>query len=225
MTTLILIRHGETEANVQQLWQGALDAPLTVRGQQQVQATAHYMAELASQYPIDKFYVSPLARAQSTAAAIAQVINLQPTIEQDLREFDLGDWEGRSFLELKEKEDLWEHWRVDSWFAPPNGESPYSFNRRTVAVFEHLAQLHPEQTVLVVTHGGLICNVLATWFGTGPDDWRRWEPHNCAISILKSEAGEWQALAVNSTNHLPAAAIVQNDSSAYAEEIAGDNEH
>jgi broad specificity phosphatase PhoE len=219
MTVLVLVRHGETEANVQQVWQGSLDAPLTPRGQQQVRATAYYMTELANRYPIDMFYVSPLARAQSTASAIAQMIGLQPLIDPDLREFDLGDWEGRSFLELKEKENLWERWRVDPWFAPPNGESPGSFNRRAVAAFEHLADLHPEQTLLAVTHGGLISNTLATWFGTGPADWRRWEPHNCAISILKSEAGKWQALMVNSIGHLPAEAIAQNDSSVYADEV------
>ncbi|MCX6045043.1 MAG: histidine phosphatase family protein [Chloroflexi bacterium] len=220
MTTLILVRHGETEANVRQVWQGSLDAPLTARGQEQVQATAQYMAELDAQYPIDAFYVSPLARAQSTASAIAQNIHLNPTIEHDLREFDLGDWEGRSFLDLKEKENLWERWRVEPSFTPPNGESPYSFNRRAVAIFEHLAILHPEKTVLVVTHGGLICNLLATWFGTGPGDWMRWEPHNCAISIVQVEAGQRQAVVVNSIVHLPAQAIIQNDNSIYATEVS-----
>jgi probable phosphoglycerate mutase len=173
MTTLILIRHGETEANVQQVWQGSLDAPLTVRGQQQVAATAVRMAALSHQHPIDAFYVSPLPRARSTALAIAKAIQRQPTIAAGLREFDLGDWEGRSFRELKETEQLWERWRVDPTFAPPNGESPHTFNLRAVSVISALAETHPGQTVLVVTHGGLICNVLATWLGTGPGDWRR----------------------------------------------------
>lgn len=220
MTTLILLRHGETEANVQQLWHGSLDAPLTRRGQQQVQATADYMRELTVQYPLDAFYVSPLARAQSTASAIAQAIALNPTVEINLREFDLGDWEGRSFADLKEKENLWERWLSEPTFAPPHGESPYSFNRRAVTVFEQLAALHPNQTVLIVTHGGLICNVLATWFGTGPADWQRWEPHNCAISILRSELAQWQSIIVNSTAHLPPEVITQNDQSAYATELS-----
>lgn len=219
MTVLILIRHGETEANVQQIWQGSMDAPLTARGRQQVKATAHYMAELTQHYPIDQFYVSPLPRAQSTAAAIAQRIGRQPIIEENLREFDLGDWEGRSFLELKEKEDLWTRWQVDPWFAPPHGESPRAFNQRAVQTFQQLADLHPDQTLLAVTHGGLICNVLATWFGAGPDDWRRWEPHNCAISILTLREARWQSLVVNDIRHLPVEAVVANDQSAYAEKV------
>ena len=219
MTVLILVRHGETEANVQQIWQGAMDAPLTERGRQQVKATAHAIAELAKRYPIEAFYVSPLPRAQSTAAAIAEAIDRQPIIDEDLREFDLGDWEGRSFLALKEQEDLWTRWRINPWFAPPNGESPRSFHQRKIRVFQHLAELHPEQTVLVVTHGGLICNGLATWLGAGPDDWRRWEPHNCAISILAYTAACWQSLMLNDIRHLPAEAIVANEPSAYTEEV------
>src|SRR5437773_1398142 len=107
MTILILVRHGETEANVQQLWHGSLDAPLTERGRQQVLATAQQLKKLATRYPIDAFYVSPLPRAQSTADAIAQAIGKRLQVENDLREFDLGDWEGRSFLALKEQENLW----------------------------------------------------------------------------------------------------------------------
>lgn len=223
MTILILVRHGETEANVQQIWQGSLDAPLTARGQQQVTATAHYIVELNKQYPIQAFYVSPLPRAQSTAAAIAKAIALQPQIDEALREFDLGDWEGRSFVELKEKENLWNRWHKDPWFAPPGGESPRSFNQRAIQAFQQLAEQHQGQTILAVTHGGLICNVLASWFGAGPDDWRRWEPHNCAVTVLAFNDQRWQAVLVNDTNHLPRAVIVVNDQSAYAEEVSESN--
>lgn len=217
MTKLILVRHGETEANAQQVWQGSLDAPLTARGQQQVAATANYLCELVQRCPIDRFYVSPLPRAQSTARAIAQVLQLEPTIEPGLREFDLGDWEGRSFRELKEKEQLWQRWRIDPTFAPPNGESPRTFGRRAVSIMATLAAAHPGQTILVVTHGGLICNVLATWLGGGPDEWAQWDPHNCAISILHLVDQRWQGLAVNAITHLPPEAIV-TEKPAYAEE-------
>ena len=211
MTLLILIRHGETEGNVQQVWHGALDAPLTVRGQLQVAATARYVAQLVQQYPLDAFYVSPLARAQSTAAAIAQAIDhqplIEPVIESDLREFDLGDWEGRSFADLKAQENLWGRWQADPGFAPPNGESPRSFHRRAVAVMQKLVATHPEQTLLMVTHGALLSNVLATWFGSGAEDWRRFEPHNCAISIVEQNNGHWLARQLNSVAHLPAEAL------------------
>ena len=216
MTKLILVRHGETEGNVQQLWHGAMDSPLTVRGQQQVAATAAQLANLDQTYRVAAFYVSPLPRAQQTAAAIAQAIGQQPVIEAGLREFDLGEWEGRTFLDLRDNENLWGRWRQDPHFMPPQGESPRSFHARVLATMQHLAALHPRATVLIVTHGGVICNVLAAWLGHGPEDWRNWEPHNCAITLLQGEGTQWQGVLVNDISHLPTDAISTHDGEAYA---------
>ncbi len=130
MTTLIIIRHGETEANMQKVWQGSLDAPLTERGEWQAEAAAVGVRKLADELPIDHFYVSPLGRTQRTAAPIAEAIGMQPVIEEGLREFDLGDWEGRSFQELRDVERLWERWEQDPTFTPPNGESPAMVSRQ-----------------------------------------------------------------------------------------------
>jgi probable phosphoglycerate mutase len=140
---------------------------------------------------------------------------MQPQIDENLREFDLGDWEGRAFRDLKEKEDLWGRWRADPNFAPPNGESPRSFNQRALVALRRLAERHPGQTVLAVTHGGLICNALATWIGDGPDDWRRWEPHNCAVTILTWDGQNWQALLVNDASHLPPETLVEQEPPVY----------
>ena len=206
LATLMLVRHGETEGNVSQVWHGALDAPLTVRGRQQVAATALRLAQMHQVAPIDAFYVSPLPRAQSTAAAIAQAIGLKPTVESGLREFNLGDWEGRSFRELREVENLWGRWTDDPAFAPPNGESPLSFNERATAVLLALAAQHPSARVLVVTHGGFISSVLASWLGQSAGDWRAYDPPNCAISVLAWAKEGWVGQLVNDISHLPEAA-------------------
>jgi broad specificity phosphatase PhoE len=206
-TTLILVRHGETEGNVQQIWHGALDAPLTERGRLQVAATAERMAELSRRYPVDVFYVSPLPRAQSTAAAIARAIGMEPLVEPGLREFDLGDWEGRTFQDLRETENLWGRWAEDAAFAPPNGESPASFHRRVMQAMESLVARHPGQTVLAVSHGAVIGNALATLLGEGPHDWRRWDPPNCAISVLQWDGSRWRPVMANDISHLPPEAV------------------
>jgi 2,3-bisphosphoglycerate-dependent phosphoglycerate mutase len=205
-TRLVLVRHGETEGNVSQVWHGSLDAPLTRRGQQQVAAVAARMAAWQDELPVHAFYVSPLPRAQSTAAAIAAAIGVTPQVEPGLREFDLGDWEGRSFRELREQENLWGRWEQDPGFAPPNGESPRSFGRRAAATLTRLADRHPGQTVLVVTHGGFISNVLAAWLGKNDGDWRAYDPHNCAVSVLRRDGDGWHGELVNDVAHLPAAA-------------------
>lgn len=205
-TRLILVRHAETEANLSQIWHGALDAPLTPRGQAQVLATADRLAELHADQPIDIFYVSPLPRAQSTAAAIAQATGLETHVEPGLREFCLGDWEGRSFRELREMEDLWGRWEADPAFAPPNGESPLSFNQRATQTLEELAARHQGQNLLVVTHGAFISSVLATWLGAHAGEWRAFDPHNCAVTILIREEEGWRGELVNDISHLPLAA-------------------
>ena len=216
MTTLIIVRHGETEANIQQVWQGSLDAPLTEKGERQAAAAAERLRGLRDEYPVDAFYVSPLGRTQHTAAPIAEAIGVEPTIEDGLREFDLGDWEGRAFQDLKENELLWERWAQDPTFAPPNGESPALVNRRSVAVFEELAERHPDETILAVSHGGIICNVLANWLGEGPQDWQNWHPHNCAITILRQTDDGWEALLSNDIEHLPPALRRSEDRTVYS---------
>ena len=207
-TRLILVRHAETEANLNQLWHGDLDAPLTARGQQQVAATAACLAQLHVTQPIHVFYVSPLPRAQSTAAAIAEATGLPIVVETELREFSLGDWEGRSLRELRELENLWVRWDADPTFAPPNGESPVSFNRRAVRALMDLASRHPGETVLVVTPGGFISSVLATWLGADARNWRAYDAHNCAVSILVQDGNGWRGELVNDISHLPLAARV-----------------
>lgn len=209
-TTLILIRHAETEGNVQQVWHGAMDAPLTEKGLIQAAAVAEGMAKLVEQYPVDVFYVSPLPRAQSTAEVIADTIGVQPEVEDGLREFDLGDWEGRSFSDLRESEDLWTRWEADPTFAPPQGESPLSFNRRVLGEAQSLVERHTGDTILAVSHGGFIGAFLATKLGEGPADWRRWDPHNCSINVLQTDDGEnWRGVLVNDTSHLPEEALTE----------------
>lgn len=208
MTKLFLVRHAETEANLKGLWYGSTDAPLTERGEKQVLATGQRMAELVQEHPLDAFYVSPLGRTQKTAAAITEQIAMQPTIEDGLREFALGDWEGRSYVDLAKTEKLWERWKADPEFRPPNGESVLSFHKRAVAIIEILVRRHAGQTILAVTHGGIICNVMALWLGDGIEDWPRWEPDNCSITLLTQQDNQWQIEHWNDTSHFPPEAVV-----------------
>ncbi|MBP7962635.1 MAG: histidine phosphatase family protein [Caldilineaceae bacterium] len=200
---LILLRHAETQANVAQVWQGSLDAPFSPKGQAQVDATAHNFPQFVQKFPVDRAYVSPTGRAQRTAAPLAKVLGTPAIVHDPLREFDLGDWEGRSFEDLRENEDLWARWDRDPTFAPPNGESPASFQRRAVQALNALLDAHPGQTILAVTHGGIIAYALSEFLGNGQPDWDRWEPPNCALTVLdRDESGDWHGVLVNSIEHL-----------------------
>ncbi|MCB0025662.1 MAG: histidine phosphatase family protein, partial [Caldilinea sp.] len=109
-THVILVRHGETTANHEQRWYGALDAPLTERGQHQVQATGERFAQRRAGAPVDALYVSPLPRARSTAAAISAALDMEAIVDEGLREFSIGDWEGRTYQDLIDNEQLWARW-------------------------------------------------------------------------------------------------------------------
>jgi probable phosphoglycerate mutase len=206
-TRIILVRHGETEANLLQMWHGSLDAPLTARGRLQVAATAQRFAECARHEHIDVLYVSPLPRARSTADAIAKAIHLAPIVEDGLREFSIGDWEGRTYRDLIDNEQLWHRWAIDPTFTPPNGESPFSFGERAVAAVADLAARHRHQTLIAVSHGGLIGAVLDAWIGDRCGDWMRFEPHNCAVSVLDWDGDRWRATLINDIGHIPAEAV------------------
>jgi broad specificity phosphatase PhoE len=211
MTRLMLLRHAETEANVNQIWHGSLDAPLTPLGRAQVEATARRLVELHGESPIDHIYVSPSPRAMRTAQAIAEFTHHTLRIEESLREMSIGDWEGRSFAQLREVDRLWERWQADPEFAPPNGESPITFGRRVPAIYQKIADDHPDETILTVTHGGVISNLLSQWLGEGQQDWRNWEPTNCAITILDRQGDTWHSILVNDTSHLKEIGYLPSD--------------
>lgn len=208
-TQVVLVRHGETTANHEQRWYGALDAPLTTRGELQVRATGERFRTTQASAPVDLLYVSPLPRARTTAAAIATAIDIEPIIDDGLREFSIGDWEGRTYRDLIDTENLWGRWAEDPTFTPPNGESPVSFGRRALAAVQHLADCHPDQRIVLVTHGGIISALLDIWFGSNSGDWVRWDPHNCAVSELAWDGTQWRSVYVNDISHLPPDAIVQ----------------
>ncbi|MCB0039247.1 MAG: histidine phosphatase family protein [Caldilinea sp.] len=208
-THVILVRHGETTANHEQRWYGALDAPLTERGQHQVQATGERFAQRRAGAPVDALYVSPLPRARSTAAAISAALDMEAIVDEGLREFSIGDWEGRTYQDLIDNEQLWARWAKDPTFAPPNGESPLSFGKRAVAAVQALTEAHPGERIVLVTHGGIISCLLDVWLGSGTGDWIRWDPHNCAVSELVWDGERWHGEVVNDISHLPPDAVIE----------------
>ncbi|MFZ1768813.1 MAG: histidine phosphatase family protein [Caldilinea sp.] len=207
-THVVLVRHGETTANHEQRWYGALDAPLTARGELQVRLTGERFGARQTMAPADIIYVSPLPRARRTAAAIAEAIGVEPIIDDGLREFSIGDWEGRTYRDLIDNENLWGRWAQDPTFAPPNGESPATLGKRAVEAVQRLAEQHPDQRIIIVTHGGIIGCLLDSWFGGRTGDWVRWDAHNCAVSELVWDGAQWRGEVINDISHLPPEAVV-----------------
>ncbi len=156
-TRFILVRHGETLANREFRYIGARDDALTEQGQ----AQAEKLAEALSEFPLAAIYSSPRQRAYHTALPIAARHGLTVQVVDDLCECDFGNWEGLSRAEVLAQDA--EHllaWERDTSLAPPGGESLEAMHRRVSSLVEKLAQAHPDQTVVLVSHVGPIKAVL-----------------------------------------------------------------
>ncbi len=182
-TTIYLIRHGETDANVAGVWQGATDSPLNERGQAQARALAARIAR--EQLPITTIYSSPLRRARETARRVAEALGGVPLVtDPGLAEYHLGEWEGLSYEQLKDEKRLWELMAENPDFTPPGGESPRQFAMRLLNSFQTILQQHAGETVAVVGHGGALATVLSMLLDPGKDTWRQYQMLNASLSKL-----------------------------------------
>lgn len=176
--TVALARHGETPFNAEGRFQGHLPVPLTERGREQ----AHELARVAAQREWAALWCSPLARAQETAAIVAEAIGLGPRLDERFAETETGDWTGRSFAEVQaEDPDGFQRFiDADPAFGFPGGES---FAQQAERVAAGLADVRQGPLpALVVCHRGVIR--LALVAATGQEAVRRDAIPNAALVEL-----------------------------------------
>lgn len=198
---ITLVRHGQTSANLDGVWHGSTDTPLTLHGHDQAAATGAFIK--ANLSPVHCVYTSPLQRAQNTAAAIAEPLGQTPNLESDLVEYDLGNWEGLPFAHLFEEKKLFHNMRADHDYRPHGGESPKQVGDRIARALRRIADRHPGERIVVVSHGG----ALSIAFGLILDnDYSRWNRmmDNCGISELVLDPDP-KLVSFNQVGHLPPA--------------------
>jgi broad specificity phosphatase PhoE len=160
MTTLWLVRHGQTDWNVQGRWQGHADPPLNALGRKQTQILAEGLAHVS----FDAIFSSDLDRAYETACAVARGQGVEVQIEARLREINLGEWEGLTREEIRKNYPA--EWRDYEQFPsearPPGGESILELAGRIIPAVSDICRMHPSGLVLIVSHGvalaALICH-------------------------------------------------------------------
>jgi len=187
-TTIVLVRHGETDWNRDNRFQGHADPPLNDEGRAQA-------LELASELRGEGFataYTSPLRRASETAAILASEIGLDPVADGALMEVDVGSWSG---LTRDEVEARFPHgyarW-LEYGHGWDDGESYDELGERVVTGLLNIGVRHPDTSVLAVTHGGPIRSALAAADGVPFDEARR-SIHvigNCAVVRLTARDGK-----------------------------------
>ncbi len=150
--TILLVRHGETEWNLERRYQGRLDSPLTEAGAAQARAIGRLLAGLPEAVGA-RFVASPQARARRTAALIARELGRGlPAIDTRLSELTLGSWDGLTFDEIAAAmPGIFDgEGRHEWYFRAPDGEREEAFTAR---IADWLSTTNEAQTVIVVTHG------------------------------------------------------------------------
>jgi 2,3-bisphosphoglycerate-dependent phosphoglycerate mutase len=164
---IYLVRHGETVAARADapfdLLGGQGDPPLGDRGMAQAERIGQRLARAHGVEAIDAIYVTPLRRTHQTAAPLVALLGIEPAVEPDLREVFLGEWEGGLYrIRITEGDPvaavMYEQQR---WDVIPGAEPDEEFGARVRAGMERIASRHPDQTVAIFTHGGVIARILS----------------------------------------------------------------
>ncbi|HRQ39595.1 MAG TPA: histidine phosphatase family protein [Chloroflexota bacterium] len=151
MTTLLLIRHGETDWNVDGRYTGQSDIPLNDTGRAQARQAAAQLAD----NPPDVVISSDLERARETAEIIAAAFHLPVFTDPRLREINQGVWEGMYFADIKAKytAEFAAREADPLSVAPPGGETVGQVRERVLTAVADIRQQYPGQRVAVVAHG------------------------------------------------------------------------
>lgn len=201
--TLHLVRHAHTIANEPGTARlaGWSDFDVTTLGESELEA----LRRVAEQIEVSgAIYSSSSARAMRTAAALAgekrRVVPLR-----SLREIWCGELEGWRVSDVKERyPDLWRanEQQSDDEFRWPGGESYARFRQRVIRALRAIAARHPGERRLIVTHAGVISQVVGMLEGTAPAQWEKWRPGNCSITTIEVAGADMKLVAFNERDHL-----------------------
>jgi broad specificity phosphatase PhoE len=187
VTTLILVRHGETDWNAQQRWQGHSDTALNAAGREQARRLAAQLDR------VDALYSSDLARARETAEILAERIGVDIRFDARLRERGFGAWEGLTAEEIESSfPDEQQRWRAGIGAGALDAEPFEAFAARVGSFIEEVGQRHVGEEVLVVAHGGTIrvVHALATGLDYVRDHRSIPAVANCSLSRFAVREGK-----------------------------------
>ena len=193
-TALLLIRHGCTADNLpnaEARLSGWHDSPLNAIGLREAAA----LADALRFESVAALYSSPLTRARQTATELAAVWGLDPKSSPGLREISCGELEGQPVREVQRVyPDLWRRNMAlcDEDFQWPGGESYRAFRQRVLESLASLAAAHRGQRIALVTHAGVISQVLGALHGVSAARWDLWRPENGSLTEVLWHPSDWR---------------------------------
>ncbi len=199
-THVIIVRHGQTEWNIASIRQGHLDSALTKEGIAQAKALARRLIRER----FSALYSSDLGRAVQTAQIIAQATGHEIITDPRLRERHLGIFQGLVGDEIKEKypEEYKLHRSLGPDYVIPGGESVRQQVARNLAYLNEIAAKHLGETILVITHGGVLSGLFRHTFSIPFEAPRRFEFTNAGLNVFVYEQGSWFLQTWGDLSHL-----------------------
>ncbi len=200
LTTVVVIRHGQTTWGALGRYAGREDVPLTDLGREQADAVAERVGRLRPAAVV----TSPLRRCRDTADAIAG--DLIPVLDAPgLLDGKLGEWTGFTVDQIAQRwPDQFSRWRSDAAAAPPGGESFEQIRMRSVAALRSVLVDYAGRTIVLVTHSATTKMLLAHALDVPSTIAYRLRIDNASFSVFTlDEAGAAVVLTINETGHLP----------------------
>ncbi|WP_300356375.1 histidine phosphatase family protein [Fusobacterium sp.] len=190
MGKLILVRHGQTDMNKDQLYYGKIDVPINEVGREQARKACENLINLKIDY--DKIYSSNQIRAYETAT-IVNYKNIEIEKNEKIQEMNFGIFEGLNYKDVMEKfpeemELLKKDWKTYSYIT---GESPFQLQKRVV---EFLNSIDKSKNNLVVTHWGVICSLLSWLFSNELDGYWKFQVENGGIVVINFVDNDYPVL-------------------------------
>jgi broad specificity phosphatase PhoE len=203
LTRIVIVRHGQTLSNggsAHPVLSGKADLPLTRCGREQASALVHAEAIRGA----DAFYSSPLQRALMTAVAAANRSAVVSPCDE-LQEIDCGELDGMQIADVQRRfPDLWcaSQSETNDAFRWPRGESYVELRERSVRAIVEIAQRHRGRRVVVVTHAGVISQLLGYVCGIPAARWSAFRPGNASVTEVDWERTCGTVVSFDRRDHL-----------------------
>jgi alpha-ribazole phosphatase len=200
MAGIILVRHGETDDNNSMKLSGHIDSKLSNLGLSQSQKTAEYLKD----YNIDHIYSSPSTRAINTIKGLSKTKYLDIIINDNLKEMNFGDFEGKTFKEIQSSysEEFDNMMILGFEYKYPNGESLIEFHNRISLYIDEIIKENKEKYTLICTHAGVIRCIISHLLSKSYEYHWNFKIDNCSVSVIEIENDFAVIHKLNNTDHL-----------------------
>jgi probable phosphoglycerate mutase len=202
MTSIYLVRHGQTAWNKEEIFRGRTDIPLDETGLKQAELAGEYFKAMV----IQGVYSSPISRAWQTAEKISRFQNLSVQPLEGIIDMSFGNWEGHALQEIERIDpETYRQWREEPHLARLlGGDTLDDVRKRAMASLKEVIEKHPGETLVLVSHRVvnkvLICGIL------GIDNSHFWQiaQDTAAINLIQYKRGRYVLSFMNETCHLKA---------------------